>query len=186
MSDTATTLPKTTEVKKPRLMMTKIVAGYLLLLLLLAMLFVVTSLISASSQLPLMRYVSMAIMIPLMILGGGFAMLKPWYLAAIVFQPVFPILFLIFRSSWLQFMGMMYHLVMAGFMMVVACECFYYYSHFDELEKNDNPGILEIFALFQGGMSISNAVVYIGFAVMLFFDVRKQKKYRLLSGEFGW
>ncbi|MCL2348374.1 MAG: prolipoprotein diacylglyceryl transferase [Planctomycetaceae bacterium] len=78
---------------------------------------------------------------------------------------------------------MIYHLAVVGFMIVVAYACFYYYWHFDEIERNDNPGILEIFALFQGGMSISNAMIFIAFTVMLYFDVRKQKKWDLMSGK---
>jgi len=182
MSNIETALPEIVEVKKLRLIKTKIVAGYSLLLILLVGLFIATIF---CRQLPLMQYASMIIMFLFMILGGGLAMLKPWYLAAIVLQPVFPILFLIFRSSWLQFMGMIYHLVMAGFMIVVACVCFYYYYHFDEIEKNDNPGILAIMAMFQGGASIFTAVIFIGFAVMLFFDYRKQKKYHMFSGASG-
>ena len=177
----ATTIPEQLEVRKPRLIKTKIVAGYSLLLLLLMGLQVVTIL---CYKFPLMQYVSMIITYLLMILGGGFAILilKPWFLALIVFLPVFPLLFLIFRSSWLQIIGMIYHLAVAGFMIAVACACFYYYFHFDEIEQNDNPGILAILAWMQGGMSIFNAVIFIVFAIMLYFDYRKQKEYRLLSG----
>lgn len=190
-----TALPET--VRRPRLIMTKIVARYFLLLLLLLMLNLATSFMS--QVIPLMQYVSAIftlllmifgggyvseiVILLLMILGSGFTMLNLWFLAAIVFQPVFPILFLIFRSSWLQFMGMIYHLAMAGYMIAVAYACFYYYNHFDEIEKNDNPGILAIIAVFQGDASISNAVIFIIFTVMLYFDYRKQKKYRLLSGK---
>ena len=178
----ATTIPEQLEMKKPRLVKTKIVAGYSLLLWLLGLLGAVTLL---CHKLPLMQYVSAAIMFLVMLLGGGFMvpMLKsPWFFVIIVLQPVFPILFLIFRRSWLQFMGMIYHLVMAGLMIAVAGICFYYYYNFDEIEQNDNPGILAILAWMQGGMSIFNAVIFIVFATMLYFDYRKQKEYRLLSG----
>jgi len=184
----ATTIPEQPEMKKPRLVKTKIVACYFLFLWLLGLLWSVTVFLS---QLPLMqnvimKYIFMILMFLCMTLGGGFAMLmmKPsWFYVVVAFQPVFPILFLIFRSSWLQFMGMIYHLAVVGFMIVVAYACFYYYWHFDEIERNDNPGILEIFALFQGGMSISNAMIFIAFTVMLYFDVRKQKKWDLMSGK---
>jgi len=170
-----TTVPEQSEMKKPRLVKTKIVACYFLFLWLLGLLWSATV---SLSQLPFE-------MIVMFLCMSGFAMLmlKPWFLAMIVFQPVFPILFLIFRRYWLQFMGMIYHLAVAGFMIFVTCVCFYYYWHFDEIERDDNSGILELLPFVQGSMSISTAVIFIAFAVMLYFDCRKQKKWDLMSGK---
>ena len=111
-------------------------------------------------------------------------MLKlPWFAVAIISLPMFPALFLFFRRSWLQFIGMVHHLAMAGFLLYCAVPCLYYYYHFDEIERNDNPGILAICAWLQGASYVIDAVIFIVFTVMLYYDYRALKKYRSFSPE---
>ena len=155
--------------KKPRLIKTKIVIGCDVGFWLF---------VAMDSQ----PFIYTIVFFPLTLFAGGLSDLMwnlPWLALVVIFLPTFPALFLIFRKSWLQFMGMIYHLAMSVFLFFSAWYCFYYYYHFEEIEQNDNPGILAIFAWFLGCAYVINAVILLAFIVMLYFDYRAMKKYRI-------
>ena len=177
--------------KKPRLIKTKIVIWYYVAVCLL--LLVQTLFVTFFRDLP-QEFVSLVLGTSLMILAGGLVWLVlmlavklPWFGVglgmAVICLPLFPVLFLIFRRSWLQFVGMIHHLIISGFLLFAAGTCFYYCYHFDEIEQNDNPGILAFLTGWIGGLYVINAVIFIVFTVMLYYDYRALKKYRTFSSE---
>ena len=167
--------------KKPRFIRTKIVAGYSLSVLLLMGLSCILTVLCHG--LPLMRYVSMGLLLPVMVLAGGWLLplyTQPWRLVVIIFLPLFPILFLIFRRQWMQWTGIAYHLAMAGYMVYFTGVLFYKeYTDPYDIEQ-DTQGFSAFSAALGwmiGSLTTLNATIYIVFAVMLYLDYRALKKH---------
>jgi hypothetical protein len=95
---------------------------------------------------------------------------------AILLLPVFPALFIFTRFGLLQWCGIICHVVVAGYLIRAVIVCLFYYFHFDEMERNDNPGILEILAWMQAISSILSTLIFMVFAFLLYLDYRSLKK----------